>query len=239
MMATLRLLLEGAVERLAGQITTYGPGMLAAATILLVSWLLALGVRWTLNRIFKGITLDRFLRESGIAAMLDHSGRLRATHLVSNGAYWIILLLGGLTALNTLNTDFSARFLETLVQLFPKLFAAGLILLAGAWLGRYLSRGVLVWAVNENFPGPRKLAAATRAGVMFVAVVVAADHLNFARSVFLAAFVLLLGGVVIAAALAFGLGGRDAVRHYLEEPNESELRREVDSPKVRSLWNHL
>jgi hypothetical protein len=109
------------------------------------------------------------------------------------------------------------------------------ILLAGAWLGQYLGRSMLVWAVNENFPSPRRLAAVVRILIMFVAVVVAADNLDFARSVFLAAFIIFVGGAVLAASLAIGLGrGTGTVQRFLEDKRE----RAVEAGD-RSLWSHL
>jgi hypothetical protein len=69
---------------------------------------------------------------------------------------------------------------------------------------------------------------------VFVAVVVAADQLNFARNVFLAAFVLLMGGVVLAASLALGLGSREIVRHYFQETSRSS-----EDSLERSLRDHL
>ena len=52
-------------------------------------------------------------------------------------------------------------------------------------------------------------------------MVAASDYLNFARRVFLAAFIMVLGGAALAASLAFGLGGRDAVRRHLEDKTPS------------------
>jgi hypothetical protein len=92
---------------------------------------------------------------------------------------------------------------------------------------------MLVWAVNEGFPSPRRLAAVVRILIMFVAVVVAADQLNFARSAFLAAFIIFVGGAVLAASLTIGLapGG---VQRFLEEKRE-----QAGESGERSLWSHL
>ena len=68
---------------------------------------------------------------------------------------------------------------------------------------------------------------------MFVAVVVAADQLNFARSVFLAAFIIFVGGAVLAASLTIGLG-RGGVQRFLEEKRE-----QTGESGERSLWSHL
>jgi hypothetical protein len=44
----------------------------------------------------------------------------------------------------------------------------------------------------------------------------ALDHLGIGRSVLLLAFAILFGGIVLAAALAVGLGARDVVSRGLE-----------------------
>jgi small-conductance mechanosensitive channel len=234
MLETMQQILQGVLERLRYQMITYLPPLMAAAITLLGAYLIALLARWMLYRIFKGITIDRFLRRSGLAFMFDRSGRLRATRLAAEGAYWLILLAGFLLGLSVFNTDLTTQMTQRFVLLLPKLVVAGLILVAGAWLAQYLGRGTLVWAVNEGLPSPRKMAATVRLVIMFVAVVVAADHLDFARNVFLAAFIILLGAGALAVSLALGLGGREAVKRYFQEKSESGR-----DESERSLWNHL
>jgi mechanosensitive ion channel-like protein len=234
MWETMQQVLKGVLARLEGQMTTYLPPLFAALITMLGAYLSAVLVRWVLNRIFKGIAVDRFLRRSGLAFMLDPSGRLRATRLVSEAAYWLILLTGFLIGLSVFNTDLTTQMTQSFVLLLPKLVVAALILLAGAWLAQYLGRSTLVWAVNESLPSPRKLSGAVRIVIMFVAVVVAAEQLDFARNVFLAAFIILLGGAALAASLALGLGGRDAAKRYFQERAESG-----EDEAKRSLWSHL
>jgi hypothetical protein len=233
MIELLKRVLQGSLERLNYQVTTFLPPLLAALTLVLGAWLAAVVVRWVIYRIFKGLTIDKFLRQSGIAFMVDSSGRIRATRLVAEAAYWCILLSGVLAGVNVFGTDFTTKITEGFVLLLPKLVVASLIVLAGAWLGQYLGRGMLVWAVNEGFPHPRRLAAMVRVLIMFVAVVVAADQLNFAREVFLAAFIIFVGGAVLAASLAIGLG-RPGVWRLLEEKREH-----TEESADRSLWSHL
>jgi hypothetical protein len=233
MIETLRKVLEGALERLHYHVTTYLPPLLAALTLVLGAYLAALLVRWVIYRIFKGLSMDKFLRQSGIAFMVDSSGRLRATRLVAETAYWGILLGGVLLGVNVFGTDLTTQIIQSFVFLLPKLVVAGLILLGGAWLGQYLGRSMLVWAVNEGFPSPRRLATVVRILILFVAVVVAADQLNFARSVFLAAFIIFVGGAVLAASLAIGLGG-GGLQRFLDEKRE-----QAGQSGERSLWSHL
>jgi hypothetical protein len=108
-------------------------------------------------------------------------------------------------------------------------------LLGGAWLSRYLGRSMLVWAVNEGLAEPRRLAGGVRVIVMFVAVVAAADYLNFARAVFLAAFIIVVGGAVITTSLAVGLGASGSVRRFLLRLKSRQSIEESNRP----LWSHL
>lgn len=233
MIATLRQIMENALERLLLITNTYLPPLLAGLIILLGAYLIARALRWLLIRMIKAASVDRFLAQSGLSSMLARSGRFRTARLVAETAYWAILLIGFLTALSVFNTALTSRMVEGVVFLFPKIVTAGVILLLGAWLGQYLGRSALVWAVNEDIPYARRLAAAVRILVVFVSVVVAADHLNFARGVFLAAFVLLVGGVALALSIALGIGAHGAFERYLEKSRSVEHREE------KSLWNHL
>jgi hypothetical protein len=231
---TLQKVLESMLDRLYQYVTTYLPSLLAAVILFLGAYLMAVVARWLLHRIFKGPAIDKFLRQSGLAFMLDPSGRLRARRLVAETVYWCFLLSGFLLGLSVFDTDITTKIAQNLIFLMPKLVVAGMIVLGGTWLGQYLGRSMLVWAVNESIPGARRLGVLVRVVVTFIAVVVAADQLDFARSVFLAAFIILVGGAVLTASLAIGLNVA-VLRRFLEPQQEQHLQ---DSSE-RSLWNHL
>ena len=93
---------------------------------------------------------------------------------------------------------------------------------------------MLVWAVNEDFPSPRRLAVVVRIMIMFVAVVVAAYQLEFARPVFLTAFILVAGGAVLTVSMAVASGLRTELRRYFDKKGEDAAQSEE-----RSLWSHL
>jgi hypothetical protein len=232
MIAALRHILEKALERLGSIVIAYLPPLLAAIAIFLAAFLIAIALRWALSRMIKAPGFDRFLSQSGLSSMVNRSGRLRATRLVAGTVYWAILLIGALTALSAFNTALTTRMVETVIFLLPKLLTAGAIILAGVWLGQYLGRSVVVWGCNEGIPYARTLAVAVRLLVVFVAVVVAADHLDFARNVFLAAFIMLVGGLALAASIAVGISAHHAFDRHLEKTH-------AEKENGGSLWNHL
>jgi hypothetical protein len=235
MSETLTLILKGVVDRLHFQATTYLPSLIAAGIVILGALAVATVARRILNLIFKGAAIDRFLRRTGLAHLIDPSGQLRATRIAAETAYWSIVGVGVLAGLSVFGTDLTTELIQTFVFLIPRLVIAGVIVLAGTWLSHYLARCTLVWAFNENLPYPRRLAVGVRIMVSFVSIVVAADHLNFARDVFLTAFIICVGGFVLAISLAIGIGASGRISGYLTGKPRSESTHEEE----RSLWHHL
>jgi len=234
MTETFRRVLGSVMERLQEQVATLVPPLLAGTVILLVAYLLAVGSRWLITRVFKGQTIDRFLRQSGLAFIIDPTGHLRAARTAAGTVYWGFLIAGVLTALSVFNTELTTQIVQGVIFLLPNLVLSGAILLAGTWLSQYLARSALLWAVNEGIPYPRRLAVLVRVLLMFVAVVVAADQLNFARSVFLAAFIMIGGGLILTVSLAVGIGASRGVGRFLAGRQE-----QVKDDRPESLWSHL
>jgi hypothetical protein len=61
------------------------------------------------------------------------------------------------------------------------------------------------------------IAGISRWAIIIFAVTIAMEELGIAPLLVGTAFNIILGGIVLALALAFGLGGKDAAAKYLEE----------------------
>jgi hypothetical protein len=204
-----------------------------AGVILLVAFVVASALRWVVLRGMKGIALDKFLRESGLDSVIARTGRLRAASLVAGALYWVTLGIGFLTALDVFNTTLTSRMVEATVFAIPKILTAAAIVLAGFWVAQYLSRSALLWAVNDGVPYARRIALAVKVAIVFVAVVVAADALDFAERVFLSAFLIFVGSAALAGSIALGWALRSLVERHVNGKSDESADRES------SVWNHL
>ncbi|MBI5014992.1 MAG: hypothetical protein HZB55_05810 [Deltaproteobacteria bacterium] len=90
------------------------------------------------------------------------------------------------------------------------------ILLVGFLLGNFLSRAVLLAAVNANLPSPRVSSNVVKILIGILAFAMAMEQLQIASSIVTAAFAISFGAVMLGLALAFGLGGRGVARQVLE-----------------------
>ena len=117
-------------------------------------------------------------------------------------------------------------------ELYPyltHLVSAVLLLLAGTIAARFLSRSVLIGAVNMNLQYARLLSQGVKWLVLVLTVAMVLDHLGIAGGIVELAFGILFGGIVLALSLAIGLGSKEIVSRSLEHdgirhPEESSSR---------------
>jgi hypothetical protein len=209
-------ILRQAMTRIADHLANFLPGVLVLVGLMLAAFVIALLARVLLARALRGIELDRRVEQAGLAAVGGWPATTPPSEAIARIVYWTILFLGLLAGLTALNATIPSRLALSVFAYVPHLLAAILILLVGVFAARFLARSVLIGAVNMQLQSARLLSLAVKWLVLLVAVAMALDHLRIGRSILTLAFAILFGGVVLAAALAVGLGAKDAVGRSLE-----------------------
>ena len=98
----------------------------------------------------------------------------------------------------------------------PNVVGAVVLLMLGNVIARFLSRSVLIGAVNMNLHYARLLSLGIKWLVLVLTAAMVLDHLSIGAAIVDLAFGILFGGIVLALALAVGLGSRDLVSRSLE-----------------------
>jgi hypothetical protein len=96
------------------------------------------------------------------------------------------------------------------------------------FLATFVSGIVRTAAANANLPHPELLSGISRWAIIIFAVTISLAQLGIAPMFVTATFNILLGGVVLALALAFGLGGKDAAARYLNELQQKRIETKSD-----------
>jgi len=223
------------IHRLAEQLRVVVPAIVTVVVILLVGGLVARlvqrGVYWLLIR----LRFDRMVAQTGMASTIERTRIFRSpadfgARLVE-GVLWLLIVL---LALSAVNTQLTQQMIERFVNYVPALITASLVLLLGSMVSKFLARSALLAAVNAQWGGARLLAGGVRVLVMSLAVVVALEELRIGRTALLVSFAIFFTGIVVAAAIAFGLGARDLAREWLR--NKTQPRAPEDEQEV---FRHL
>jgi hypothetical protein len=204
-------------DRLAQQIAQVVPVLVTVFFILLVGAALAYLVRRLTHGALVLLKFDRLVAGTGLSGAIERTALFRSPSefgaRVAQGTVWVFIILFALSAAGTQVTDaLVARF----VNYIPDFVTAVLVLLLGSAVSQFLSRSALLAAVNAQWAEARFIAGSVRVLLMSLTVVVALEQLRIGRTALLVSFAILFAGIVIAGAIAFGLGGRDLARDWLD-----------------------
>jgi hypothetical protein len=207
------------------------PGLLALVLLVAIGLLVGWLARALVSRVARALGLDRHMDRWGVVPSLRRSGIFRLpSDILGSVAFWVLFVLFASLGIDSLG--FPASTTALLIDFLPPLFAAVLILVVGLLVAGFLSQGLLIAAVNAGVPEARVLARAVQWGIVLFASATALTHLGIGKEMVLVAFGISFGGLVLALALAFGLGGRTIARDILAR----RLRRD---PPARERDEHL
>ena len=206
------------IREMLTRMMAYFPVLLGAILILIVGWIVAKIIRSMVNGMLKVVRFDALADKAGISEALRKGDlKITARQVLSGLVYWLIIIMVLVIAANALGLPKASDILSNLFAYVPRVIAALLVLVVAMFLANFVSGIVRTVAGNAKLPKPQLLAGISRWAIIIFAVTIALAQLGIAPHLVAATFNIILGGVVLALALAFGLGGRDAAAKYLEE----------------------
>jgi len=224
--------LSQALHEIARGFAHFLPRLIVIVILAFVGWVIAYVVKALLRSLLRLIKFDKLSENAGASQLLTEAALPSATEMLSRFVFWVTwlgVILLGVRALGILGLqDQIARFFLFL----PRLFVAMFILFFGLLAASFFSRAVLLAAVNANVPSPRVLSLALRSIIIVFVLSIVFEELGLAEQTMLIAFGLAFGALMLGLAIAFGMGGRDLAKRFLErrfvrgkkeEENEDEL----------------
>ena len=211
-------LIADPIRQMLTRILAYLPILLGALIILIVGWIVAKLIRRAVDLLLKAIRFDVIADKAGISEVLRKGDlKITAREVVSGLVYWLIIIMVLVMTVDALGLPKAADVLTSLFAYVPKVIAALLVLVVAMFLASFVSEIVRTACGNAKLPRPELIAGISRWAIIIFAVTIAMEELGIAPLLVGTAFNIILGGIVLALALAFGLGGKDAAARYLEE----------------------
>jgi len=205
-------------ERFFDKVVQFLPHLFVSILILIVGIVLGWFLRKIFLRIFKAIGLDNISTRSGLLELLKKGGvEEPLSVLLSRVIGWITIVIFVVISARELRIPAVERLFESFLIYLPSVFVAALILLLGYILGNFLGRAALIASVNAGIKISGLISKSVKYTVFILSATMALEQLGIGRGTIIIAFAIVFGGVVLALALAFGLGGRYIAKEYLEK----------------------
>ncbi|HUW76156.1 MAG TPA: hypothetical protein VMV70_05705 [Gallionella sp.] len=223
----LNLILEP-LKELFLKFKAFVPNLLAMLVILIVGIVIARIMKLLLVKFLTAIKFDSWSDRMGFTKLM-RKGDLwsKPSAILGEIVFWLLVIVTLMTGLNALQIPAIDHLVGQFFSYIPRLFSAAMIMIVGYLLSGFISRTVLITAANSGFHYAKLLAKAVNTLLIVLILAMVMEQLQIAPSIVLAAFSIIFGGIVVALAISFGVGGITAARRMIE--NETTAKREDEA----------
>ena len=202
----------------------FGPNLLAMLFIILIGLVIARIARFAIVKLLEAIKFDSWSDRMGLTAVL-RKGNLWSRPSAAFGAFvfWLLVLTAFMAGFSALNIQAFDSLVSQFILYLPKVISAVLILVVGYIVTGFIGRAVLIAAVSRGYHFAKLFAEAVRLLLVLLFIAMALEQLQVAPGIVVAAFSIMFGGIVLALAIAFGVGGIEAAKKIIDqEPERKE-----------------
>lgn len=193
------------------------PRLALALVVVLFGWLLAKVVRFAVVKALRAVNFNVLTERAGTDHFLQRGGlRGDTTTLFGLLAYWMVIIAALMVAFNGLGLTYIAELLQRAELFTPKILVAGLVLVLGSYFARFVGESVDTYCRSAQIPDGELIGKIARYLIMAFVLMITLGQLEVGGDILQRTFLIILAGVVLALALAFGLGGRDWAAALLE-----------------------
>jgi len=222
-----------AFQQMGRDIAHYLPRLVVMLIIALVGWLIAYLLKLLVRSLLRLTKFSKLAENAGATQLLHQAALPSSSELVSRLVFWIAwagFVLLGVSVLGVAGLD---EYISRFFFFLPRLMVALVILFFGLVAASFFSRAALLAAVNANFRSSRMLGMSVRFIIVTFTLSMAFEVVGVGEQTMLIAFATVFGAVMLGMAIAFGLGGQDLARKFLEKklaPQNREDREDELSP---------
>jgi hypothetical protein len=194
------------------------PNLLAMLVILLVGIIIARVIKWILVKFLTAIKFDSWSDRMGFTKLMRKGDMwAKPSAILGEIVFWLLIIITLMSGLNALQIPAIDQLVGQFFSYIPRLFSAAMIMIVGYVLSGFISRTVLITAANSGFHYAKILAKGVNTLLIVLILAMVMEQLQIAPGIVLAAFSIIFGGIVIALAISFGVGGIDAAKRIIEK----------------------
>ena len=203
------------LQEAVGQFFGYVPQLIGAIVILIVGYVVAKVLQAVIGRVLQGIGFDGWMERAGIKRFFDRAN----THQTPAGilgrlVFWFVFIIAIVMATDALGIRQVSAVFSQLIAYIPNIIAAILILILASLLANFVA------GLVRGATGVDVLGTVAQVAIIVYAVFAALTQLGIAVQLTAPTFLIVLGAIALAAAIAFGFGAQGVARDIVEKAYE-------------------
>ena len=190
----------------------YLPQLVGAIVILIVGYFVAKILQAVVGRILHGIGFDGWMERAGIKRFFDRADtRQTPASILGKLVFWFVFIIAIVMATDALGIRQVSAVFSQLIAYIPNIIAAILILILASLLANFVA------GLVRGATGMDVLGTVAQVAIIVYAVFAALTQLGIAVQLTAPTFLIVLGAIALAAAIAFGFGAQGVARDIVEK----------------------
>jgi hypothetical protein len=199
------------------RIAAFIPLLVVGIVVILVGWLFAKAVRFAVEKALRAVNFNVLTERAGTDHFLRQGGlQGDTTTLFGIFAFWVVIIAALIIAFNVMGLTYITDLLQRVELFMPKVLVAMLVVVLGSYFAKFIGEAVHTYCVDAQIPDSDILGRLARYLIMTFVIMIALSQIEVGGDIVQRTFLIILGGLVLAFALAFGLGGKEWAATMLE-----------------------
>jgi hypothetical protein len=201
------------------------PNLIGFLIILFIGYIVARVVKGIVTKVMEKVGADRALHTGSTGEYVNRvAPGFKPSSTVGAIAFWFLFLGFLAIAISQLGIAALDNFIASVGAYLPNVLAAVLIFVVAVAISGAI--GALISRTMGETPTGKVLGSVVPVLIMAIGTFMILDQLQIAPQIVTITYAALLGGVFLAMALAFGLGGRNVAARMLEEAYDRSRERD-------------
>ncbi|MEK9135230.1 MAG: hypothetical protein AAB451_02930 [Patescibacteria group bacterium] len=211
------LLIFQALQSLWQGFLDFVPLLIGAIIVFVIGWIISVGVGKIVTEILKKIRFNQiFEKGNWDEALAKADIKVDASGFIGAIVKWVLVIVFLMAAVEILGFSEFAGFLSGVLVYLPNVVVAALIFVVTVIVADILEKIIRVSVERMKVGYGRTVSAIVKWSVWIFAVLAILAQLGIARSFVETLFTGVVAMMVIAAGIAFGLGGKDVAADLLK-----------------------
>jgi len=187
-----------------------------ALVTLIIGWFLAKFIRFIVVRVLKSVHFDQLVEKLNIESLFIRLNiKVKPSAIIGKFVYWLIMLVFIISATEILGWKIVSTEISKLIEFLPKLLFALIFFIVGFYLSELLKKAVYSATNSAGISGAKAISSIVFYVLMVFISITSLNQAGVDTTLFTSNITLIIGGALLAFAIAYGFASRDILTNIL------------------------
>lgn len=192
------------------------PNIIGAIFMIILGWIIAKILSYVVRKALKLIGFDKLSEKLNLDDVLNKANiSITPSKVVGKFVYWVIILLFFVTASDTLGWTVVSSSISDLISYLPQLFSAIVIFVIGFYIASFVKKGLKGVLESLSISSSHIISGFAFYMILVIITITALDQAGIDIAILTSNVTIIVGGIVLAFAVSFGIGSRDVLSNIL------------------------